>query len=478
MTPFKMIGNLYFVGTKPASSHLIDTGDGLILIDVGYKETADHVIESMKTLGFDVRDVKKIILSHGHGDHSDGVPKIKALSGATVYMCELDNKYLDGFKPDVNLQDGDVVSLGNTSILCLHTPGHTEGTFSFFFDVSEDGVTYRAGMFGGAGIPQLRKEYLDRQKCSYRNRGLFFKTLERLENEHVDVFVGNHVGQNKTAQKFEMIGKTDKNPFIDPTEWKPFIQSRAKKLLELIDKERTTEFVNYAHRGAPAYLPENTFMSFYGGLAMGANGIETDVRRAKDGTLVLFHDSALLRVTGESGNMSDYTYHELQKFDVKKDGLTDKIPSMRDFLEKFSHRDITFAIELKDENIEKDTAHMLRAFNMQKKTVVTSFEREYIKKFKKYAPDFRVGLLTKEINDEVIEFLTSIGADEICPRANILTPEITHELQKMGLRVRAWGVGDEELMRHVIACGADGMTVNFPDKLTKYIEENFDKGEE
>jgi hypothetical protein len=148
-----MIGNLYFVGTKPASCHLIDTGDGLILIDVGYVETADHVIESMKTLGFDVRDVKMIILSHGHYDHSDGVAKIKALSGATVYMSELDNKYLNTFKkPDVNLKDGDIITLGNTEILCRHTPGHTEGTFSFFWNVEEDGVTYRAAMFGGAPI--------------------------------------------------------------------------------------------------------------------------------------------------------------------------------------------------------------------------------------------------------------------------------------------------------------------------------------
>ena len=174
----------------------------------------------------------------------------------------------------------------------------------------------------------------------------------------------------------------------------------------------------------------------------------------------------------------DYTYHELQKFDVKKDGFCDKIVSLRDFLEKFSHRDITFAIELKDENIEEDTAHMLRAFNMQNKTIVTSFKREYIEKFKKYAPDFRVGLLTKEINDEVIDFLTKIGADEICPEAKILSPYITHKLQTMGFRVRAWGVSDEALMHHVINCGADGMTVNFPDKLTEYINDNFPKGEE
>ena len=155
MTPFKMIGNLYFVGTKPASSHLIDTGDGLILIDVGYKETADHVLQSMKTLGFDVRDVKKILLSHGHYDHSDGVAKIKELSGATVYMCELDNKYLNTFKkPDVNLNDGDIISLGNTEILCRHTPGHTEGSVSYLMgDVLFSGDTLFNASIGRTDFP-------------------------------------------------------------------------------------------------------------------------------------------------------------------------------------------------------------------------------------------------------------------------------------------------------------------------------------
>ena len=362
-----MIGNLYFVGTKPASCHAIDTGEGLILIDVGYEHTADHVINALTEVGLDVKDVKIILLSHGHYDHSDGVPKIKALSGATVYMSELDNKYLKGFKPDVYLNDGDTVTLGNTEVLCLHTPGHTEGTFSFFFDVEEDGKTYRAAMFGGAGVPQLKKDYLDKNNCSYRNRGRFLDSIARLKKEKVDVFVGNHVGQNKTAEKFELMKTSKTNPFIDSKIWGEFLDSRIPKLWAVIEEEKTTEFVNYAHRGASAYLPENTMLSFYTGLYMGANGIETDIRRAKDGTLVLFHDSTLERVTGESGSVEDYTYEELLKFDVKNGEYTDKIVALKDFLKAFSHRDITFAIELKGEDVEIDTAHMLCAFSLQKK---------------------------------------------------------------------------------------------------------------
>ena len=80
-------------------------------------------------------------------------------------------------------------------------------------------------------------------------------------------------------------------------------------------------FINYAHRGASEYLPENTMFAFYTGIYMGANGIETDIQRTKDGILVLFHDDTLTRVTGESGSIGDYTLAELQNFSVRKNGF-------------------------------------------------------------------------------------------------------------------------------------------------------------
>jgi len=70
-------------------------------------------------------------------------------------------------------------------------------------------------------------------------------------------------------------------------------------------------FINFAHRGASSYAPENTMSAFYLGLRMGANGIETDIQRTGDGILVLFHDDTLDRVTGQSGKIADYTYEQL-----------------------------------------------------------------------------------------------------------------------------------------------------------------------
>ena len=466
--PFRMAGNLYFVGTYKASSHMIDTGDGLILIDVGYEETADVVIESLETLGYDVKDVKYILLSHGHYDHSDGVPKIVSRSGAKVFLFEQDNQYLKGFLPDVYFHDGDVIRLGNTEILVRWTPGHTAGTASFFLNLTENGRTLRAAMFGGAGTPQVMKEWLDKYQLPYYQRKQFFDTLEMLKREHVDLLIGNHSWQNHTKENYEKLLAGEENPFIDETAWGKLLCDTERKLTERIRRDAREHFVNYAHRGASDYLPENTMLSFYTGIYMNANGIETDVRRAKDGTLVLFHDDTLERVTDGTGSVEDYTVAELRQFSVKKDEYSDRIVTLEDFLSHFAHMELTFAIELKAKDIEKDVADLLRKYDMAKKTVVTSFRMEYLHTFKAYAPEFRVGLLTKEVNAALISELHALGADEICPPAALITEELVDHLHHEGFRVRAFGV-DRDHMEQVYDAYADGMTVNFPDLLDGYI---------
>ena len=123
-------------------------------------------------------------------------------------------------------------------------------------------------------------------------------------------------------------------------------------------------FVNYAHRGASEYTPENTMLAFYTGMYMGANGIETDVQRTKDGVLVLFHDETVDRVTNGSGALADFTLAQLQQLNVTKNGLTDKIVVFEDFLQHFAFRNIVFAIELKGPGVEEETADLLRKYNM------------------------------------------------------------------------------------------------------------------
>ena len=234
---------------------------------------------------------------------------------------------------------------------------------------------------------------------------------------------------------------------------------------------KQNDFVTYAHRGASHYCPENTMMAFYMGMQMGANGIETDVRRTRDGVLVLFHDETLARVTGAEGSVADYTYAELQKLFVKKGDLYDKIPTLEDFLAHFFYRDITFAIELKADGIEKEVADLIFRYGIAEKTVVTAFELHRLENVKAYAPALRVGYLADAVDDALVDKLVAMNAAEICPHGRDVTPEHVKEWHARGLSVRAWGLADEEIMKTVYDAGANGMTVNFPDLLLRYIAE-------
>ena len=235
MEPFRIIGNVYFVGTFQASCHLIDTGDGLILIDPGYANTLYLVIRSIYELGFNPKDIKYIINTHWHHDHIQATAHMVDLSGATTLIgrddAEAAKRY---FVPDVLIKDGDTLSLGNTTISFLETPGHTKGTISFFFETEDNQKIYRVGMFGGAGVNTMAQGCFDYDNCreDYRN------SLHRLHNENVDVFIGNHVWNNDTAAKGELLLKTGENKFIDKNLWHEFLDFCEKRLDDVIAKDK------------------------------------------------------------------------------------------------------------------------------------------------------------------------------------------------------------------------------------------------
>ena len=232
------------------------------------------------------------------------------------------------------------------------------------------------------------------------------------------------------------------------------------------------QFINYAHRGASEYAPENTMLSFYLGLYMGANGIETDVQITKDGVAVLFHDDTLLRVTGEQGSICDYTLDELKQIFVKKNGLTDKIITLEDFLIHFAHKDLIFAIELKSSGSAKPTADLLRKYNMQSKAIITSFKFSELETIKQYAPEFTAGYLVEQpIDEKLLSQMKAVGIEELCPESTVITAEKVKEWNALGFEVRAWGIYDQDIMKRIYHTGVNGMTVNFPDKLTEYISE-------
>jgi len=232
MEPFRLIGNVYFVGTYQASCHLIDTGEGLIMIDPGYAETAYLVMDSIHRLGFDPMDIRYIVNTHWHGDHTAATAAFAGMTGAKTLLGREDaQKATKFFTPDILIDDGDTLTLGNTTLRFLHTPGHTKGTISFFFDVSEGGKTYRAGSFGGAGLNTLAEGHFDFDGC----REAYFASLERLKGERVDVFIGNHTWNNDTYGKGKRLLAGGENEFIDGTLWLQFLDSYKERLQQLIN---------------------------------------------------------------------------------------------------------------------------------------------------------------------------------------------------------------------------------------------------
>ena len=231
------------------------------------------------------------------------------------------------------------------------------------------------------------------------------------------------------------------------------------------------KFINYAHRGASEYVPENTLLSFYTGIFMRANGIETDVQLTKDAALVLFHDDTVNRVTNGNGKVSDFTLDQLKSLWVIKNGFKDRIITLEEFFVCFKDFDLTFAIELKGDNTAIPTAELIKKYGVQDKVVVTSFKYKELLDMRKVAPKIKTGFLVQTaIDDELLSKMKVDGITEICPEAPFINKECVDKWHSLGFNVRAWGVIDTQLMKSVYYAGADGMTVNFPDKLTALIE--------
>lgn len=231
--PFALSDNVYFVGTFQSSVHLIDTGDGLVLIDSGYRNALYLVIDSIHRLGFDPKDIKYIVTTHWHDDHTEGHMGLVNLSGCKTVISEIDAPEVIKrglFVPDITLRDGDRLSCGNTVFEFMLTPGHTRGTVSLFFNTSVDGRPFRAGMFGGAGANSLNKSF----PTYYEGcREDYLASIDRLLKERVDIFLGNHCWNNDTEQKGKILRDTGENRFLDPKEWSKFLEFCKKRCLEV-----------------------------------------------------------------------------------------------------------------------------------------------------------------------------------------------------------------------------------------------------
>ena len=154
LEPLRMAPGVWYVsGNDWVACYLIDTGDGLILIDTAMHETAYLMIENIRKLGYELTDIKKILLSHAHIDHIGAARTMKELTGAKIYLGERDLPFLherrdlilnDGgytcgeFEPDELYADDKPIVQGNVTIRTVSTPGHTPGCTSFFFEVQDE----------------------------------------------------------------------------------------------------------------------------------------------------------------------------------------------------------------------------------------------------------------------------------------------------------------------------------------------------
>ena len=249
VAPFKVFDNLYYVGPGSVAVWLIPTTDGLILIDSTQEPLVDHVIDGIRKVGFDPKNIKYILISHGHLDHFGGAAKVQAASGARVGMLAEDWDAMEMAarptanrptalpipKRDLVLKEGDSLTLGTTTLKLYKMPGHTPGSLSAEFTVFDNGRPHKAFMFGGPG-----------PRGGVGGAEQFLESANRLATmPGVEVSVANHSWLNdfhypnggvfERALKLAQRKPGDPHPFVDPASWNQWarqVQEGAGKNLQ------------------------------------------------------------------------------------------------------------------------------------------------------------------------------------------------------------------------------------------------------
>lgn len=232
-------------------------------------------------------------------------------------------------------------------------------------------------------------------------------------------------------------------------------------------------FVNYAHRGASSYAPENTMASFKKAIQLGANGIELDLRQTKDGKIVVFHDKVIDKKSNGIGKIKNYTYQELYKLDFgswfSKNFKGEHIVLFESFAKEFLILDLNLAIEIKVRGIEKQVLDIVNKCKTRDNIYITSFKYDILENVRKLDKNIKISWLVEKINQDNINKILRISGNQICPKANLVTKKDIALAKSNKLGVRLWGVSDENLMKKVFNYDIEGTAVNFPDKLLEIM---------
>lgn len=232
--PFRVMDNIYYVGTEAIGAYLVATPKGHILIDGAIPQSAPQIIANIKALDFDIRDIRILLNSHAHFDHAGGLAGLKRASGARLFASAADRGALEAGRVDygpskdlafppvrVNrvIKDGETLRLGGAALTAHLTPGHTRGCTSWSMKVKgADGAPHTAffhcsvTVAGQSLVPESWPGMVD----------AFRATFARVAAVKADIFLGNHDVFFDLAEKRHKLDSGDADAFVDPGELQRF----------------------------------------------------------------------------------------------------------------------------------------------------------------------------------------------------------------------------------------------------------------
>ena len=227
------------------------------------------------------------------------------------------------------------------------------------------------------------------------------------------------------------------------------------------------------HRGAAAYAPENTLASFRRAVELGADGVEFDLHRTRDGRFVVIHDDAVDRTTDGHGKVDALAFEELRRLDAGswkgREFAGERIPTFDEVIDELPPRVLLFA-ELKAGSgrapgIEDDLARFLRERRALPRVRVSSFDHRALLRLRGLLPELETGALFTGLPVDLVSLARNCGAQALHPSFHHLSAGVVGEAHAVGLAVNAWTVNEPDDIARVRAMGVDGMFSDYPDRL-------------
>jgi metallo-beta-lactamase class B len=240
--PFRIAGNLYYVGSKGLANYLVTTPQGNILINSDLEANVPLIEASVEKLGFKFEDTKILLISHAHWDHDAGSAMIKERTGAKYMVMDADVSVVEfGGKTDFAygntpaslyrptkvdrvLHDGDEVRLGGTVLVAHLTPGHTKGCTTWTMQVTDRGKSYNVVILGS---PNVNPGYKLVDNKAYPQIAEDYERMWRvLKSLPCDIFLGAHGSYFGLEEKYPLMKEGRANPFVDPDGYKKYVAQK------------------------------------------------------------------------------------------------------------------------------------------------------------------------------------------------------------------------------------------------------------